>query len=174
MTDRILGFSRETFIRRRARVLEGIEEGILILPSSPLLHRSGGTEYRYRPDSELFYLTGCTEPQVVAVLRGGEEGDPFLLFVPRRNPEAELWSGPRMGPEEAREHFGADAAYPMDEMESRLPGLLKNPRRVFFRFGFSPPSRGWWWSPSRPPEAEVRERGSVPGLWKTRGGSWMV
>lgn len=138
MTDRILGFSRETFIRRRARVLEGIEEGILILPSSPLLHRSGGTEYRYRPDSELFYLTGCTEPQVVAVLRGGEEGDSFLLFVPRRNPEAELWSGPRMGPEEAREHFGADAAYPMDEMESRLPGLLKNPRRVFFRFGFSP------------------------------------
>lgn len=138
MTERILGFSRKTFARRRAQVVEGLKDGILILPSSPLLFRSKDTEHRYRPDSELFYLTGCTEPQVVAVLRGDGEGDSFLLFFPRLDPKTEFWSGPRMGPEEAKEHFAADAVYPLDELEKRLPDLLGKPRRVFFRFGAHP------------------------------------
>ena len=112
-------------------------DGALILPAAPIRHRSRDTEYRYRPDSELFYLTGCTDPGVVAVLGGSGEGG-FVLFVPRRNPEAELWSGARMGPEEARERFGADAVHELEELEERLPSLLRQRKRVFFRLGVHP------------------------------------
>jgi Xaa-Pro aminopeptidase len=135
VTERILGFSKETFARRRAHVLDELGDGILILPSSPILFSSRDTEHRYRPDSELFYLTGCTDPQVVAILQREGGGDQFILFVPQRDPKTELWSGPRMGPEEAKEQFAADAVFPLDELEERLPKLLGNPRRIFFRFG---------------------------------------
>lgn len=145
MTEWILGFSPETFARRRQQARASLDEAVLVLPAAPTRHRSRDTEYRYRPDSELFYLTGCTEPGVVAVFgpglaggEGGGTGDPFTLFVPERDPRAERWSGPRMGPEEARERFGAGASFPRREMEARLPELLRDPRKIFFRPGIHP------------------------------------
>ena len=138
MTQPLLGFSPDVFALRRERVLERLGEGALLLPSAALLHRSRDTEHRYRPDSELFYLTGSTEPGVVALLRGQGEGERFVLFAPRRDPAAELWSGRRLGPREAGERLGADAAYPAEEMEDRLPELLKGSPLIHFRLGVHP------------------------------------
>jgi Xaa-Pro aminopeptidase len=135
MAERIGGFSGKAFEGRRARAFERLGESVMVLPAAPVLYRSMDTEHRYRPDSELFYLTGCTEPGVVAVLSGVESDPPFTLFVPRPDRESELWSGPRPGPEAAQEHFGADAAFPADELEKRLPEILRRPRRLLFRFG---------------------------------------
>jgi Xaa-Pro aminopeptidase len=138
MPERILGFSADLFARRRARTLESLGDSLLIVSSSPPRYRSRDTEYRYRPDSELFYLTGCTQPGVVGVLSGMEVHDRFLLFVPQRDLKAELWSGPRLGPEAARERFGADVAFAAEELHERLPELLRLPRRIFFRLGEDP------------------------------------
>jgi len=104
----------------------------MVLPSAPLRFRSRDTEYPYRPDSELYYLSGATEPGTVAVLTGGDEPR-FLLFVQDRDAEAELWAGPRLGPEQAAERFGADAAYSLTELESRLPALLQGGDEIHFR-----------------------------------------
>jgi Xaa-Pro aminopeptidase len=43
-----------------------------------------------------------------------------------------------MGPEEARERLGADAVYPSEQLEEKLPGLMRAHRRVFFRLGVHP------------------------------------
>jgi Xaa-Pro aminopeptidase len=138
MTDGIMGFSPETFEARRARVLEKLDGGMMILTSAPTVFRSRDTAHRYRPDSELFYLTGCTQPGVVALFFGGDGEDRFSLFVPPREPKAERWSGPRMGPEAARERFGADSAYSAEELEERLPELLRRSSRLYFRLGRDP------------------------------------
>jgi Xaa-Pro aminopeptidase len=131
MTERILGFSKETFAARRARVLDGIGDGVMIISAAPLRYRSRDTEHRYRPDSDLFYLTGSTQPGTVAVLLGGEADLRFLMFVPPRDLKAELWSGP----EAAREFFRADAAFSTDQLDERIPKLLQRPHRVYFRLG---------------------------------------
>jgi Xaa-Pro aminopeptidase len=138
MTDRIMGFSPETFETRRARVLEKLDGGMMILTSAPKVFRSRDTEHRYRPDSELFYLTGCTQPGVVALFFGGDGEDRFSLFVPPRELKAERWSGPRMGPEAARERFGADSAHSVEDLDERLPKLLRRSSRLYFRLGFDP------------------------------------
>lgn len=131
------GFAPETFRRRRERVLAGLGDGVLVLPAAPLRYRSRDTEYRYRPDSELFYLTGLAEPDIVAVLRGGD-GPGLALFVREREPELELWSGERLGPERARERTGADRVHPLSALEAELPGLLTGPMRVLYRMGADP------------------------------------
>jgi Xaa-Pro aminopeptidase len=160
MTPPLLGFSPDVFAMRRERALERLAGGALLLPSAPLLHRTRDTEYRYRPDSELFYLTGSTEPGVVALLRGQGDGDRVVLFVPRRDPAAELWSGPRLGPRELRERLGADAAYPAEEMEARLPDLLKGAPVIYFRLGTHPALEAWVVESLR----ETRRRGARRGL----------
>ena len=132
------GFSPETFARRRSRILDELGEGVLVLPAAPTLYKSRDTEHRYRPDSELFYATGIIESRTVAVLRGFAQEDRFLLFLPPVDPKHELWFGPRLDPEEAAELYGADAGYPLSELEERLPDLLEGADRAFFRVGSDP------------------------------------
>ncbi|GMR12582.1 MAG: aminopeptidase P N-terminal domain-containing protein [Gemmatimonadota bacterium] len=132
---RMLGFPPEVFAHRRERVLERLGKGVMVLPAAPTLIRSRDVELRYRPDSELFYVSGLMEPEAVAVLGGGGGSERFTLFVSPRDPEVELWKGARLGPERAKEIFDADAAFPIDELTKRLPALLAGTDRVFFRLG---------------------------------------
>jgi Xaa-Pro aminopeptidase len=129
------GFGRETFSGRRSRIFDRLDGGVMVLPASAVRVRSGDSEYRYRPDSELLYATGMEEPGVVAVLRDHADEERFVLFVRERDAEAEQWSGARLGPEAALEAFGADAAFPLAELEDRLPGLLHGASAVSFRLG---------------------------------------
>ena len=134
MHEPLGGFSPDTFSRRRERVRAGLDDGVLLLPAGPVLYRSRDTEYPYRPDSELFYLTGVAEPDAVAVLRSGGEGQ-FILFVRERDPEAELWNGERVGPDRARELYGADVVHPIGDLDGRLADLIAGSRTIYYRWG---------------------------------------
>ena len=134
MHEPLGGFSPDTFSRRRECVRAGLDDGVLLLPAGPVLYRSRDTEYPYRPDSELFYLTGVAEPDAVAVLRSGGEGQ-FILFVRERDPEAELWNGERVGPDRARELYGADVVHPIGDLDGRLADLIAGSRTIYYRWG---------------------------------------
>jgi len=154
------GFSAGLFRRRRERVLRELGNGAMLLPAAPLQFRAGDSEMRYRPDSELFYLTGFTEPGAALLLRGFADESRVILFVRPRDPAAELWSGPRLGPEGAREWSGVDETRPISELEEALPGLLRGGDRVFFRLGLHAAIE------SRVVEAlrEARLRGTKTGI----------
>ncbi len=125
-----LGFSSDVFALRRKRVLDDLGGSALVLGST-----NNASEGRYRADSEFFYLTGVTEPGAVAVLRpDGVDGD-FVLFVRPRDSEEELWNGERLGPERAREVFGAATTYGSDVLAEHLPKLLAEAEDVYFRIG---------------------------------------
>ena len=109
----------------------------MVLPAAPLRFRSGDTEYRYRPDSELLYATGWQEANCVALLRGFADKDRFVLFAPERDAKAELWTGPRLEPEQVRERFGADSVRPLRELAERGPGLIAAGDTIHYRLGAS-------------------------------------
>ena len=134
-SEPLLGFSPDAFRARRERVLTALEGSVLVLPAAPAAHKSRDTQRRYRADSELFYLTGVVEPEALAVLRpGGDNGD-FVIFIRPRDEEAERWSGQRLGPDGARDVYGADQVYSVGELEKRLPHLLAGAEKVHFRLG---------------------------------------
>ena len=111
--------------------------GSMLLPASDVRYKSGDSEYRYRPDSELLYLTGWGEGGSVAVLRGHGARRRFVLFVPERDAKMERWTGPRMDPGEVKDRFGADAVFPMKEFRERGPELLADGDRIHYRLGAS-------------------------------------
>jgi Xaa-Pro aminopeptidase len=57
----------EAFSERRKRLLEKID-GALVLFSAPVAVRNNDVEHEYRQDSDLYYLTGFTEPSAALVL----------------------------------------------------------------------------------------------------------
>ena len=139
-------FAPLPFAKRRESVLAALRggaasrrhgRGAMVLPASPLRFKNADSEYRYRPDSELFYLTGRTAPGCVAVLRGFADRQRFVLFVEGRDEAKELWTGPRPELETVRESCGADAVHALEEFPDRAPKLLRGADVVHYRFGAS-------------------------------------
>jgi Xaa-Pro aminopeptidase len=128
----------DPFRRRRERFLEEIGRGVAVLCSAPELIKSRDTEVPYRQDSDFFYLTGFTEPGV-AVLTPHDGDHTFTLFVRPRDPERETWNGPRAGVEGALERFGADAAYPLEELAAKLKPLLEPASAIWYALGSDEP-----------------------------------
>jgi Xaa-Pro aminopeptidase len=127
------------FSRRRRHLMELIGAGgIAVLPAATEKTRSRDTLFDYRPDSDLFYLTGFSEPEAVAILVPGRAKGEFLLFCRERDPERELWDGKRLGPEGAIRELGCDNAFPISELDEILPGLLEQSERVYYSMGISP------------------------------------
>jgi Xaa-Pro aminopeptidase len=119
---------------RRCRVLEALgEHGALVLAAAPELRVARDTELRYVVDADLFYLTGCDEPEAALVLRPGAEGGDFTLFVRPRDPARELWTGPRSGVEAAVERHGADQGFAIGQLAQRLPSLLHGAQVLYAR-----------------------------------------
>src|SRR5262245_44231411 len=129
--------SREDFAARRARFVEAMGQGVAVLPAAPLSIRNNSVEYEYRQDSDFYYLTGFDEPQSVLVLTTEHREHRTVVFVRKRDKERETWDGPRAGVEGAKELLGADAAYPIEELEQRLPDYLSDVRRLHYRLGFN-------------------------------------
>jgi len=121
------------FARRRKHLMDLIgADGIGIVAAAPERVRSRDTHYNYRPDSDFYYLTGFQEPEAVAVLMPGRAQGQFLIFSRERNPERELWDGPRLGPEGVVAQLGADDAFPIADLDDILPGLLERSERVYY------------------------------------------
>ncbi len=114
--------SPEMFRRHREQFLGKLPpNSIAILHSAPERLFSNDTNYVYWQDSNFYYLTGIEEPGTVALFRpSASDGKRYILYV--RSPDArrETFQGPRLTVEVATKERGADAAFPVSELEGSL------------------------------------------------------
>ncbi len=127
------------FERRRRDLMRMVgEEGIAILPAAPEQRRNRDVFHPFRQDSDFWYLTGFDEPDAVAVLAPGRAHGEYLLFCRERDPEREVWDGPIVGQERAVSEHGADDAFPIDDIDDILPGLIEGRAKVYCTMGADP------------------------------------
>ncbi|MCC5062863.1 aminopeptidase P N-terminal domain-containing protein [Xanthomonas campestris] len=133
---KLTGIGAAEYARRRKQLMQMAgEQAILILPAAPERVRSHDTHYPYRQDSDFWYLSGFPEPEAVLVLVPGRKHGEAILFCRERDAEREAWDGPRAGQEGAVAQYGMDDAYPIDDVNEILPGLLEGRSRVYYHFG---------------------------------------
>ena len=121
------------FAARREQLLEAMGGGVALFPSAPGAVRNHDVGHPYRQDSDLYYLTGLDEPESLLLLTNQHEEHQVVLFVRPKKPEREIWDGPRAGLEGAVADFGADVAFPIDELAEKLPDYLGNVERLHYR-----------------------------------------
>lgn len=127
--------TKTCYAERRAAFTAAMGDAVAIFPAAPLATRSNDVEYRYRQDNDLYYLTGFPEPESMGVLLPPGEKESFILFVLPRDPKKEIWNGRRYGVDGAKETFGADAAYTIDQVEEVLRPILARMHRVYYCMG---------------------------------------
>lgn len=130
-----MGINQTEYRQRREQLMEKIGNGTAIFRSAPHAVMHNDVEYVFRQDSDFFYLTGFNEPEAVAVLAPHHQEHRFVLFVQPKDPEKETWTGYRIGVEAAKEKFGADEAYPINELNEKLPQYLEKADRIYYHLG---------------------------------------
>ncbi len=125
--------------RRRRDLMRQMGEGsIAVLPAASEKVRNRTSYYPFRQDSDFHYLTGFPEPDAIAVLIPGRRAAEYVLFCRSRDPVAEAWHGRRAGQEGALTLHGADDAFPIEDVDEILPGLLEGRERVYHTMGTHP------------------------------------
>ncbi|MBD2162887.1 aminopeptidase P N-terminal domain-containing protein [Calothrix membranacea FACHB-236] len=121
--------------KRRQQLMSKLGNGTAIFRSAPMAVMHNDVEYTYRQDSDFFYLTGFNEPQAVAVLAPHHPEHQFVLFVQPKDREKEVWTGYLCGVDAAKELYGADEAYPIHELDEKLPQYLEKADRIYYHLG---------------------------------------
>lgn len=148
--------------RRRQRLMAQMApNSIAIVPSAPVTIRNRDVEHQYRQDSDFYYLTGFAEEHAVLVLIPGREHGEYVLFCQEKIKEQEIWTGRRVGPEAAPDVLGVDDAFPINDIDDILPGLLEGKDKVYTNLGVSPDFDRQLWSWINHIKAQVRN-GSRP------------
>ena len=128
--------NQREFAKRRRQLMRMVgDDGIAILPSSPVRFHSRDVAYRYRQDSDFYYLTGFAEADSVLAFAPGRANGEFILFCRERDELKEQWDGSMAGPEGAVKHYGADDAFPIDDIDDILPGIMESRNRVYYTMG---------------------------------------
>lgn len=121
--------NREAFIEKMG------PGGVAIFASNPPARWNHDTEYIYRPDPNFYYLTGFEEPESICVIAPEHPKHQYVLFVRPKNKQAEIWNGKRVGIRDARRHYGADKAYPIEKFDEKIGEYLQDAERLYYTLG---------------------------------------
>lgn len=125
--------------RRRKQLMRMMgKDSIALISAAPERIRNRDAHYPYRQDSDFAYLTGLDEPDAVLALVPSRKSAEVVLFLRSRDPDRERWDGERLGPERAPAALLVDDAFPIEDIDDILPGLIEGRSRVFYHFGRDP------------------------------------
>lgn len=116
-------YAREV-TQRRARMAETIgPSGVLVLLAGEPRRFSGSVNYEFRQENYFFYLTRLQQTGAALVLMPGHPRTPEILFLPRRDPKREIWTGTMYSAEDASRLSGIDEIWEAAELEPFLEAL---------------------------------------------------
>ncbi|RBW43660.1 Xaa-Pro aminopeptidase [Psychromonas sp. B3M02] len=121
------------FIKRRQQFADSmLDNSMAIFPANQELTRSNDTEFRFRQNSDFYYLCGFNEPDACLLLIKQDAQLTTVLFNRKKDKTAEIWHGYRMGQAEAINTLAVDQAYVIDEFESKLSELLVGIENLYY------------------------------------------
>lgn len=127
---------RQQFTQRRNALMQWMgEDSIAILPAAPQHIRNRDADYKYRQDSDFYYLSGFPEPEAVLCLIPNRPLGEVVLFCREKDKEKEIWDGYRAGLEGAIEQYGADESYPIAKLDEIMPTLMEGKKKLYVNLG---------------------------------------
>ena len=105
-------------------------ETLIIFAASHQI-RNRDVEYKFRQDSDYFYLTGISEADGILVL----QKDKRFHFCLPKNKSEEIWTGIRLGKEKIGSLLGLTESFELKEWSEKIEEILTNTSTLFHFFG---------------------------------------
>ncbi|TGJ99596.1 M24 family metallopeptidase [Leptospira semungkisensis] len=123
----------QSIFRKRIRNVQDLlkESEVLLLFAAPQRIRNRDVEYKFRQDSDYYYLTGIEEEDGILVLRR----DYSAHFALPKDKEREIWTGIRLGKDEIKNRLELDESFSLEEWDARIHQILTNQFTLYHFFG---------------------------------------
>ena len=105
-------------------------EALLIFGNSHQ-NRNRDVEYKFRQDSDFYYLTGINESDGILFLTKKSSA----IFTLPKIKEKEIWTGIRIGNKKAKKELNLEFGYDTTEWKEKSFELLKNIHTLFYFYG---------------------------------------
>ncbi|TGM80745.1 aminopeptidase P N-terminal domain-containing protein [Leptospira bouyouniensis] len=128
-------FDSELFRKRIIKIQKKLKKGeILILFAASHKIRNRDVEYKFRQNSDFYYLTGIKEEDSIFILTSDSAG----MFCLPKDKEKEIWTGIRLGKDKIKSMLGLDYTYDLSEWEKQKSALLIDHHTLYYFFGENP------------------------------------
>lgn len=116
----------EELAARRKQVAETIgPKSMLVLFSAEPRVYTNDVDFPFRQENNLFYLTNLNQKRITLVLMPSQNPSE-ILFVPRRSPAAETWTGHMYSPEEVAQLSGIKEIWEASEFDPFIKAVQKH------------------------------------------------
>lgn len=128
---------REEFTARREKVLAQMQDNsAFIIFTETEKRRNNDCNYIFRPDSYFWYLTGFAEPEAALLLIKREGKGESVMFVRKKDHEKEIWTGRRLGVEDAPKTLEVDAAFKIGQLAEVFAEKTQNLTACYYAKGY--------------------------------------
>ncbi len=110
---------------------------VAVIFAYPTRNFSNDVDYFYHQNPDMYYFSGYKEPHSLLLIFKDEQTDSLgnkyneLLFVQKRNAQAEQWTGRRLGTEGAKERLGFKMAFNGEEFSKFNIDFAKFDKIIF-------------------------------------------
>ena len=132
--------SKEFHAGRRAELRKLMPaNSVMMVLAAPTRTFSNDVEYLYHQNPDLYYFSGYREPHSILFIfkedqkAGNEISYNELFFIQKRNPQAEQWTGKRLGTEGVKEKLGIQMVYNGEEFNKFNIDFSKFDKIIFDR-----------------------------------------
>lgn len=126
---------------RRAALREMMpDNSVMAIFAYPTRNFSNDVNYMYHASPDMYYFSGYKEPHALLLIFKNEQADSSgnayseVLFVQKRNAQAEQWTGKRLGTEGAKEKLGIRMSFNGEDFKDFNLDFGKFATIIFDRF----------------------------------------
>jgi Xaa-Pro aminopeptidase len=122
------------------------DKSVMAVFAYPTRTFSNDVEYLYHQNPDMYYFSGYKEPHSLLLIFKEEQTDSAgnkykeLLFVQKKNPQAEQWTGKRLGTDGAKEKLGLNAVFNASEFNNFSIDFSKFTKIIYDRFPVDVPN----------------------------------
>lgn len=128
---------REEFTARREKVFAQMQDNsAFIIFTETEKRRNNDCNYIFRPDSYFWYLTGFAEPESALLLIKREGKCESIIFVRKKDREKEIWTGRRLGVEDAPKMLEVDEAFDIEQLAQVFAEKTQNLTACYYAKGY--------------------------------------
>ncbi|KZV79651.1 Creatinase/aminopeptidase [Exidia glandulosa HHB12029] len=130
------GIQSAEYAARRARLVDALpDDSIVVAAAAPIKYMTENIFYRYRQNSNFWYLTGWAEHDAAIIIQksaSSSRGYKLSAFVAPKDENEELWDGARTGLDAAADFLGADEVYDYKRFVPELQRVLNTSAAVTY------------------------------------------
>lgn len=126
--------SNRLFTENRKRFVKQLKpNSIAIFNSNDEMPYSGDTNFPFRQNSDIFYLSGIDQEKSVLIIFPDAKKPEYreALFLRKTNEKIQVWEGHKYSKEEAKEISGIESVYWLDEFEAIFKEMMHQARYCY-------------------------------------------